>query len=155
MSRFGGIVILWAYVEQWLGGILGHLLESNPALFHVVTNGVSNSTVVDWLRTLIRAHEYPDEPPREIMDLLTTVDELRAERNALVHGLWKFGEPGTALVQTIKLERSEIIKHEIVTLADLDELFVAIRETKEGVEALGARFGYPPMVPGHPAIIKP
>jgi hypothetical protein len=149
MTALGGIVMLWAYVDEWLGALAGHLLEANPALFHIVSNNVSASTVTDWLRTLLHAHAHPDGADRADLDLLTVIDGLRAERNALMHGLWQPGiEPGIWTVQTIRLERAEIIKKEVVTFADLEELKVAITEAKEAVEALGRRFGYPPMIPG-------
>src|SRR5438477_6765927 len=34
---------------------------------------------------------------------------LRGERNTLIHGLWKFDQPGAATVQTIKLDRSPVV----------------------------------------------
>jgi hypothetical protein len=40
MERLGGIVILFAYVEQWLNEFLAHLLEGNSALMHAVTANV-------------------------------------------------------------------------------------------------------------------
>jgi hypothetical protein len=54
MERLGGVVILFAYVEQWLNEFLAHLLEGNSALMHAVTANVSSATVTNWCRTLLR-----------------------------------------------------------------------------------------------------
>jgi hypothetical protein len=148
MERLGGIVIVFSHLEQWLNELLSFLLEANPALMHTITTNVSSATVTDWIRTLLRVRHHPDEPPADIMELLVTIDGLRGERNALVHGLWTFDEPGTALVQTIKLDRSPVINQLIVTLADLHELTVAIGEAKDALGALGERLGFPPKVEG-------
>jgi hypothetical protein len=112
---------------------------------HAVTANVSSATVTNWCRTLLRVHHHPDEPPADIMELLDTIDGLRGERNALVHGLWKFDEPGTAIVQTIKLDRSPVINQQVVTLADLHELTLAIGEAKNAFDELGERLGFPRM----------
>ena len=58
MERLGGVVILFAYVEQWLNEFLAHLLEGNSALMHAVTANVSSATVTNWCRTLL-----PRAPP--------------------------------------------------------------------------------------------
>jgi hypothetical protein len=146
MERLGSIVILWTYVEQWLNELLTYLLEANPALMHTITVNVSSSTIADWVRTLLRAHSYPAQPEAEIMELLRSIDELRGERNALIHGAWTFDEPGTAVVQTIKLDRSPVVNELVVTLADLHELAIEIGEAKNALAALGQRFGFPPKV---------
>jgi hypothetical protein len=150
MERLGGIVILFAHVEQWLNEFLAHLLESNSALMHAITANISSAAVTDWCRTLLRVHHYPDEPPRDVMDLLGTIDGLRGERNALVHGLWTFDEPGTALVQTIKLDRSPVVNQLVVTLADLHELTIEIGEAQNALAVLGQRLGFPPEFSHHP-----
>jgi hypothetical protein len=144
MLGLGGIVMLFAHVEQWLNEFLAFLLQANPGLMHAVTASVSSATVIDWCRTLLRAHHHPDDPPADIMELLVTIDGLRGERNALIHGLWMFDEPGTAIVQTIKLDRSPIVNGLVVTVADLHELVVAIGEAKNALSALGMRLGFPP-----------
>ena len=147
MERLGGIVMIFAYLESWLNEFLGWLLEANPALMHTITVNVSSATITDWCRTLLRVHFHPNEPPSEIMELLTTIDGLRGERNTYVHGLWTFDSPeaGTAFVQTIKLDRSPVVNQLVVTLADLHELMIAIGEAKDALRALGERFGFPVM----------
>lgn len=148
MERLGGIVIIWAYLEQWLNEFLAHLLESKSALMHTITGNVSSATITDWCRTLLRVHHHPDEPPADIMELLMVIDELRSERNALIHGLWTFDELGTAIVQTIKLNRSPVVNQMVVTLTDLHELTTDIGEAKNALTALGERLGFPHMPEG-------
>ena len=51
-------------------------------------------------------------------ETLTEINELRAERNALIHGVWATTtEPGTALVQTVRLQRRQVVQGELVTTA--------------------------------------
>lgn len=145
LVRLGGIVIRFAYVEQWLNEFLAHLLESKSALMHAVTVNVSSATITDWCRTLLRVHHHPDAAPADIMELLATIDGLRGERNVLIHGLWKFDQPGAAIVQTIKLDRSPVVNRLVVTIADLEELSVAIDEADDALSELGRRLGFPKM----------
>ena len=152
LAGLGGIVMLFSRVEGWLNEYLAHLLQAKSALMHAVTVNVSNATITDWIRVLLRVKHHPGEPPDEIMQLLTTVDELRSERNTLVHGMWTFGEPGTAVVQTIRLDRSPVIRQLLVTIADLEELSGAITEATNALSKLGAREGFPHMPPGHAPI---
>ncbi len=62
--------------------------------------------------------------------MLDSADQIRAERNILVHGLWKEGhESGTAIITTIRLDRAELIKEEFWTEADLNDLIERSTET--------------------------
>jgi hypothetical protein len=142
LPRLGGIVVLWAHVENWLGELLAFLLEANPALMHVVTDNVSSSTICDWIRTLLQAPNMPIEPP-DVLALLGDIDKLRAERNALIHGTWAFDEPGTALVRTIKWSRAEVINDTVVTALDLEELAAEITDALNRLRELGGRYGFP------------
>jgi hypothetical protein len=90
-------------------------------------------------------HHHPDAAPADIMELLATIDGLRGERNVLIHGLWKFDQPGAAIVQTIKLDRSPVVNRLVVTIADLEELSVAIDEADDALSELGRRLGFPKM----------
>jgi len=144
LSRLGMIVYRWSYVEMLMAEFLSFLLKADPALMYVVTENVSTSTVADWIRTLLIVRHIPHEPPAEIMELLKTVDGLRGERNSLVHGLWSPGHvAGSAEIQSVRWERSEVVKTELVTLADLDELSIEIAEATSELIALGQRYGFP------------
>ena len=103
---------------------------------------------------LLKLRHHPGDPPADIMELLVTIHGLRGERNALIHGLWSFGEPGTAIVQTIKLDRSPVVNGLVATVAGLDELTVVINEARDALRKLGRRLGFPRIPPGHPPIIK-
>lgn len=145
MMGLGTVIARWAYVDQLMAEFLSFLVQGNPALMYVVTNNVSASTVSEWIRTLLRVRYVNSEPPSEIMALLTTVDELRSERNALAHGLWTPHSPEAAEVQTVRWERSEVIKIELVTKADLEHLAQDIDDAIDAIAALGKRYGFPVM----------
>ena len=75
--------------------------------------------------------------------LFTRIDEARGERNSLVHGVWgPSSEKGAATVQTIKLDRNEIIRTELVTVRDLDELFKEITSIADELHAVGVKLGF-------------
>jgi hypothetical protein len=112
---------------------------------YAITNSVSASTVSGWIRTLLAARYGDDDPPAEIMALLDNVDRLRMERNTLVHGLWSPHVPGAAEVQTIRWNRREVVKGEIVTASDLDHLVREIDEVADMLADLGRRYGFPVM----------
>jgi hypothetical protein len=140
MTGLGTIVARWAYVDQLMGEFLSFLVEGNSALMYVITNNVSANTVSDWIRTLLRV-QYDGEDP-DVISLLTRVDELRRDRNTLVHGLWLPHVPGAAQVQTIRWERSEVIKIEIVTVRDLEHLAHEIDDVGKELASLGQRYGF-------------
>jgi hypothetical protein len=143
MAGLGTVIAQWAYVDQLMGEFLSFLVEGNPALMYVITNNVSASTISDWIRTLLRV-KYDGEDP-EVTTLLSSVDGLRRERNALAHGLWSPHVPGAAQVQTIRWERREVIKIDLVTVDDLRELAHDIDEAGRGLARLGQRYGFPIM----------
>lgn len=55
---------------------------------------------------------------------------------------------GSAKVQTVRWERSEVIKVELVTVRDLKELAADIDEAGQALAALGRQLGFPKM-PSH------
>jgi hypothetical protein len=60
----------------------------------------------------------------EIRELLVAIDEVQSE-TLLFTALWGTSAiPGSAIVQTIRLERNPTIKEEVVTAADLDHLIL-------------------------------
>jgi hypothetical protein len=98
------------------------------------------------MRALMASHEHEAEHNKRVADLLTRADELRAERNEFVHGTWTTVgcEPKTALVETVNLERKEIIKTRLVTPRDLNELIIAeIDDWIADYVTLGRELGFP------------
>ena len=116
----------------------------------IVTSNVSQSTLGDWIKALIQFRPTPPNLAAEILDALNQVDELRAERNVLVHGLWGTNcPPGAALVQTTRIERSEIIRDRVVTTADLDEFIDLALSVQARLLAILRAQGYPAVHFGH------
>lgn len=143
LAKLGEIVAEWGYVEMMVGELVAFLVSADPALMYIITNNFSASTLSDWARTLLRVRSMPDDPPKEVTDILAEADELRAERNALVHGLWSPHTKGAATVQTLKWERAEVIKVEVVTLADLDDFLLRAMALRESLFDLRTRWGFP------------
>ena len=134
LQRLGLLVTRWAFVEQCVSDLFILLTKGDPGAMPIVTANVSNRSVVEWTRTLLDIRYHTDEwqLDREAREALQDVDELRNERNALVHGLWGTeGPPGSACVQTVRLDRKEIIRDVVVTAADLDDLIDDILSVTE------------------------
>ena len=122
-ERLGRIITNWAVIEALQAEFLAHLLQADPGSMYIMTQNVSAKTVTSWIRTMTPIQLSDQESQQRIADLLTEIDEVRADRNALVHGVWSTESvTGTVLVQTVRWERADIVKDEIWTLADLDEL---------------------------------
>lgn len=126
LQKLGMIVTRWSFVEQCCSDLFVILTGGLPGTMPIVYANVSNRSIVEWTRTLmdIRYESEDWEIDKMAREILQDVDEIRKERNALVHGLWGTDKspPGTAMVQTVRLERKEIILDELVTSTDLDAL---------------------------------
>ncbi len=142
LARIGLIVTRCAWIDEILGHVLTKLIGADRAPMYVIMQNVSASTVSDWLRTLGPLHLKNPTLEEELRDLLAATDDIRRERNVLAHGLWREGpEPNTAIVQTIRLDRAEIIRDELHTTADLDDLIERCTEALTEVLALKAKIG--------------
>jgi hypothetical protein len=142
IARLGLIITRCAWIDEILGHILTKFLGANRGPMYVITQNVSASTITDWLRTLAPLHLETEDLRTEFATLLVNADEVRAERNALAHGLWREGpEPMTALVQTIRLNRAEIIREELHTESDLDDLVQRCTETLSEALAFRKKIG--------------
>jgi hypothetical protein len=146
LTGLGRIVHGWAYVEALQGHFLSWLLEADQARMFVLTQNVSSSTVTDWIRTLLQIPLIEKMGMGDLSELLLTIDETRAERNRLVHGLWSPGpEPTTAKVQTVRWDRTEIVKVELIAIDDLNDLIHRVGDLIRELRDLGTRLGFPAM----------
>ena len=131
LERLGLLVVRFALVEQTISDLFIHLTGGDPGAMVVVTSNSSQSSISNWTRTLLDIRSTPDEHElsNELREALTEADRLRGLRNDLVHGLWGTNcPPGSVCVQTVRLERNEIIKDLVVTASDLDDLIVDTEE---------------------------
>jgi hypothetical protein len=111
----------------------------------IITNNIAVSVQSKWLRALMARHPHEAEHNKRVVELLNRADQLRSERNDYVHGIWKTEQcaPKTALVETVNLERTEIIKSRFVTPQDLSELVVDIDDWIADYVALRRELGFP------------
>jgi hypothetical protein len=151
--RLGKIITSWSSLENWLAMLLGTLMGADLAASGMVTNGVSISLQVKCIRGILSVHANKEPGTDRILDLLNRADELRLERNELAHGLWHASDPAdkTALVNTVNLDRSEIIRDRLVTVPDLDDLIIQIDDWITDYTELGRELGFPQSRGGKPA----
>jgi hypothetical protein len=143
--RLGRIVVKWTAVEKLTSYLLATCLLADQAAVHVVSNAVSVSTQTKWIRALMSAHPHEDKNNQLVRELLIRADDLRSERNELMHGMWDTTncEPDTALIETVNLDRPEIIRSRLVTTHDLDDLMREIDGWIDDYVALGRKLGFP------------
>ncbi len=124
LQRLGYLVVNWSLVEHHVSSLFVFLTEGEPGSMLVVTENVSQSVIVGWIRALLDLRQIiPTAWESEVREVLREVDELRIERNALVHGLWSTSGPeNSVIVQTVKLGRRGIVQSTVQTVADLDDL---------------------------------
>jgi hypothetical protein len=120
LQRLGLFMVRFAHLENCLSNLFVKMTGGEPGLMIVVTANVSQTSISDWIRTILEIAHSPHEWANEIRSILDDLDELRAERNTLVHGLWTTDSAaGSVVVQTVRLDRREIIKGRVLTAADL------------------------------------
>lgn len=141
-QSLGAVVMEWARVEALVGEFLSYLLKADPGAMYVLNQEVGCGTQIKWIRVLAYDRFTNDNTRANLKILFDRLDAARGERNAYVHGIWIDGpEPNTAIVQTVKVDRAEMIRDELVTVSDLDDLFSEIRsvalELHQISEALG------------------
>jgi hypothetical protein len=143
--RIGRVVTLWTALENSISLLLGTFLFAEQGGMSVVTNGVSISTQSKWIRTLLKSHVHEAEQAKPVLELLTHAEDLRQERNELIHGMWDSTgcEAGTALVVTANLDRDEIIRTRLVTIKDLDDLCNDIETWIKDYVDLGRKLNFP------------
>lgn len=153
--RLGQIITMWSALENWLAMLLGTLMGADLSASSMITNSVSISLQIKCIRGILSVHanKEPGAGIDQILDLLDRADELRLERNELAHGIWHSSDPNskTALVHTVSLDRSEIIRDRLVTVSDLDELIVHIEDWITDYAKLGRELGFPQSRSGKPA----
>jgi hypothetical protein len=90
-------------------------------------------------------HEHEQQQNENVAKLLDRADELRNERNEFVHGHWDTTgcEAKTALIQTVNLDRTEIIRERLVTPKDLADFLADIDDWINDYVILGRKLGFP------------
>jgi hypothetical protein len=143
--RLGKIVTLWASVESWIAMLLGTLMNADLGASSYLTNNVSNALQIKCVRALLSVHARKEPATKDVVDLLDRADEIRTERNELLHGIWDATdcEPKTALINSANLDRAEIIRDRLVTVPDLDRLIQDIERWISDYATLGVQIGFP------------
>jgi hypothetical protein len=143
--RLGQIVTRWTMVEKMVSLLLGTTLLADQAALSVLSNSISISTQSKWIKVLLSNPGTDQAHSNLVIDLLSRADDLRQERNELVHGVWDSTscEPQTSLVETINIDRTEIIRSRLVTAHDLDDLLRDIDIWLDDYVALGRELNFP------------
>jgi hypothetical protein len=143
LERLGAIVYRWAFIEWVQGEFLGYLLHADKGRIYLITQSISGATITGWLRTLAPMQFTHPTTQAGLNDLFTRIDAARGERNAYVHGLWTSGtEPGIADVMTLRLDRQEVMRRELVDQSDLDGLLEEIEYIYTELVRIGIEVGF-------------
>jgi hypothetical protein len=142
----GQIVVRWSSVENLISMLLGTLVFADLGGMQVVTTNVAVSAQTKWIRALLSVNRPDSDSHKEQVEaLMARADDLRIERNEFIHGYWDTTgcEPKTALIQTVNLDRNEIIRERLVTKNDLFDLVADINEWIGDYVSLGRQLGFP------------
>lgn len=144
-SRLGQIVIRWTILENWISLTLATAINADLGGTSIITANAGVSTTIQWIRTILKIHVGQQPELQELIDLLERADDLRLERNALVHGAWDDTgcDPGTCMINTVGWNRSEIIRDCLITTTDLDDFLSHIDDWIADYAALGCKLGFP------------
>lgn len=143
--RLGRIIVRWTILESWLAAMLGTFLEADQGAFMIVASKLSLSAQIKCVQGLLANDNGDPASIKRALDLLSRADEIRSERNEIVHGVWDETkcDPGTALIQTINLDRKEVIRSRLITKHDLDELLIEINDWVDDFVSTGRDLGFP------------
>jgi hypothetical protein len=141
----GQIVVRWSSVEYLISMLLGTLVFADLAGIQVVTTNIAVSAQTKWIKALMSVNQPAAEHKDRVEALLSRADDLRIERNEFIHGHWDTTdcEPKTAIIQTINLDRNEIIRERLVTKKDLSDLVTDIEDWIRDYVSLGRELGFP------------
>ncbi len=142
-QRIGKVASEWAWVEHLLAEMLAHFCRADHGAMYVITQNVSAATVTGWLRTLTEIQVKDVASAKVILDLLSEVDDARAERNTIIHGTWTSSDdPSAAFVRTFKWERQEVSRSELWSIDDLDDLLNRLTNIQLMLGNLGLSMGF-------------
>jgi hypothetical protein len=142
----GQIVVRWSSVEYLISMLLGTLVFADLGGIQVVTNNIAISAQTKWIRALLSVNQpESDADKQQVEALMARADDLRVERNEFIHGHWDTTNcaPKTALIQTVNLDRNEVIRERLVTKQDLTDLVADINEWINDYVSLGRQLGFP------------
>ena len=96
-----------------------------------------------WLRTLTEIQVKDVNSAKVIFDLLSEIDDARAERNTIVHGTWTAADdPTAAFVRTFKWERQDAARSELWSVDDIDDLIDDLTTIQLKLANLGIAMGF-------------
>jgi hypothetical protein len=139
--RLGRAVVLWGYVEMLLGRLLAHLCGGEPAALLSVAADLGGEGLINNCSRLLRLKLGPElQPPAQ--ELLADADRLRREVEMLTHGLWDRGAaPGAAILAAPHPARREVMRHVVITEAELAETEAHARQMVEELTRLCLQIG--------------
>jgi hypothetical protein len=138
----GDIVMAWSRVEALIAEFLSFLLKADHGAMYVLNQDIASGTQMKWVKTLAADRFTHPNTQANLKILFDRIDGARGERNAYIHGVWAPGlEPGTARVQTVKLDRAEVIREDLVTAPDLNDLFSDIESVSDELYAVLKKLG--------------
>ncbi len=136
-AALGNIVIVWARVEALIAEFLSYLLSADPGAMYVLNQDIASGTQMKWIKTLAQAQFTNAHTLANLQILFERIDCARGERNTYVHGIWTPGSDRTsAFVQTVKLDRAELVRQELVTAPDLNDLLSEIESIGDELYAV-------------------
>ena len=144
-EALGRVVVVWSSIEAIVAEWLAYMLEANPGNMYVFSQTSSVEAQLKWIRILAGLKFTHPNTTEKLADLFKRLDEAREDRNAYVHGVWNtLCEPGTVLIQSVRLSRVEIVRQELATRSDFDDLLIRLEDIRTELLYLGNALGFLP-----------
>lgn len=142
-QSLGDVVMASSRIDALLAEFLSFLIKANPGYMYVLNQDIAGGTQLKWIRILVDARITNENTLKGLKLLFGRIDIARRERNTYVHGVWgPSSQPMAATIQTVKLDRAEIVLTELVTRPDLDELFDELTSIADELHAIGVKLKF-------------
>lgn len=88
LAGIGAVTVAWSHMEENLGNVLMNLGAINAHVSQAISINMGNQALLDTIRIIANAFCQDAELVVRWNALLDKIQEVRGERNRIVHGMW-------------------------------------------------------------------
>ena len=99
-DRIGRVAAAWSHLEATLDDLIWHLLDLCDEDGRIITDGLDAIRKIEMARKLAERY-FSDDQLETLKAVLKTVDDLRLDRNFIIHGIWGSIAPAKRLAAAL------------------------------------------------------